>query len=136
MQLYRYFVSQSSEFCRHSPLCCFSTSVYFSYLFRYRLSPETFGYTLVRVCLTWSTHREGPSSLLGQSVWALWWIKCHWGRLSPVYIILPLQFIVPTNLRTDLSSSAVNRPISVPPHSSNNNIKVYTSQESILMCVS
>jgi hypothetical protein len=29
MQLYRYFVSQSSEFCRHNPLCCFSTSVYF-----------------------------------------------------------------------------------------------------------
>jgi hypothetical protein len=28
MQLYRYFVSQSSEFCRHNPLCCFSTSVY------------------------------------------------------------------------------------------------------------
>jgi len=27
--LYRYFVSQSSEFCRHNPLCCFSTSVYF-----------------------------------------------------------------------------------------------------------
>jgi len=44
VQLYRYFVSQSSEFCRHNPLCCFSTSVC---LFRYRLSPETFGYTLV-----------------------------------------------------------------------------------------
>jgi len=41
-----YFVSQSSEFCRHNPLCCFSTSVYCC-LFRYRLSPETFGYTLV-----------------------------------------------------------------------------------------
>jgi hypothetical protein len=24
VQLYRYFVSQSSEFCRHNPLCCFS----------------------------------------------------------------------------------------------------------------
>jgi len=22
-------MSQSSEFCRHNPLCCFSTSVYF-----------------------------------------------------------------------------------------------------------
>jgi len=22
-------VSQSNEFCRHNPLCCFSTSVYF-----------------------------------------------------------------------------------------------------------
>jgi hypothetical protein len=26
MQLYPYCVSQSSEFCRHNPLCCFSTS--------------------------------------------------------------------------------------------------------------
>jgi hypothetical protein len=40
-------VSQSSEFCRHNPLRCFSTSVYCCCLFRYRLSPETFGYTLV-----------------------------------------------------------------------------------------
>jgi len=39
-------VSRSSEFCRHNPLCCFSTSVYCC-LFRYRLRPETFGYTLV-----------------------------------------------------------------------------------------
>jgi len=46
VQLYRYFVSQSSEFCCHNPLCCFSTSVY-RCLFRYRLSPETFGYTLL-----------------------------------------------------------------------------------------
>jgi hypothetical protein len=46
-QLYRYFVSQSSEFCRHNPLCCFSTSVYCFFLFRYRLSPEIFGYTLI-----------------------------------------------------------------------------------------
>jgi hypothetical protein len=27
MQLYRYFVRQSSEFCRYNYLCCFSTSV-------------------------------------------------------------------------------------------------------------
>jgi len=39
MQFYRYFVSQSSEFCRHNTLCYFSTSVYC--LFRYRLSPKT-----------------------------------------------------------------------------------------------
>jgi hypothetical protein len=49
VQLYHYFVSQSSEFCRHNPLCCFSTSVYCcKRIFRYRLNPETFGYTLVR----------------------------------------------------------------------------------------
>jgi hypothetical protein len=47
VQLYRYFVSQPSEFCRHKPLCCFSTSVCCCCLFRYRLSSETFGYTLV-----------------------------------------------------------------------------------------
>jgi hypothetical protein len=35
-QLFRYFVSQSSEFCRHNPLCCFPTSVYFcKSIFRY-----------------------------------------------------------------------------------------------------
>jgi hypothetical protein len=44
VQLCRYFVSQSGEFCRYKPLYCFSTSVYCC-LFRYRLSPETFGYT-------------------------------------------------------------------------------------------
>jgi len=37
---------KSSEFCRHSPLSCFSTSVYFcKRIFHYRLSPETFGYS-------------------------------------------------------------------------------------------
>jgi hypothetical protein len=46
MQSYRYFVSQSSEFCLHNPLCCFLMSVCFC-LFRYRLSLESFGYTLV-----------------------------------------------------------------------------------------
>jgi hypothetical protein len=33
VQLYCYVVSQSSEFCRHNPLCCFSTSVYYCCLF-------------------------------------------------------------------------------------------------------
>jgi hypothetical protein len=37
VQLYRYFVSQSNEFCRHNSLCCFSTSVYCCYLFCYYL---------------------------------------------------------------------------------------------------
>jgi hypothetical protein len=42
-------VSQSNEFRRHNPLCCFSTSVNSCCycLFHYRLSPGTFGYTLV-----------------------------------------------------------------------------------------
>jgi hypothetical protein len=43
VQLYRYVVSQSSQFCRHNPLYCFSTSVCCCKLiFRYRLSPKTF----------------------------------------------------------------------------------------------
>jgi hypothetical protein len=55
VQLYRYFVSQSSEFCLHNPLYCFSTSnTKGKRIFRYCLSPETFGYTLcvcIRVCV-------------------------------------------------------------------------------------
>jgi hypothetical protein len=48
VQLYLYFVSHSCEFCRHNPLRCFSTSFYCcTRLFRYLLSPETFGYTAV-----------------------------------------------------------------------------------------
>jgi len=48
MQLYRYFVSQSSEFYRHNPSCCFLMSnAKGEGMFRYRLSPETFGYKLV-----------------------------------------------------------------------------------------
>jgi hypothetical protein len=36
LQLYRYFVSQSSEFCRHNSLCCFTTSIHcFERIFRY-----------------------------------------------------------------------------------------------------
>jgi len=51
MQLYRYFVSQSSEFCHHNPLCCFPTnSTECKCIFRYGLIPETFGYTLVACC--------------------------------------------------------------------------------------
>jgi len=50
--LYPYFVSQSSDFCRHNPLCCFSMSVYCcKRIFLYRLSPETFGYILVLIYL-------------------------------------------------------------------------------------
>jgi hypothetical protein len=43
------FVSQSSEFYRHNPFCCFSTSVYCcKCIFRCRLSPGTFGHTLAQ----------------------------------------------------------------------------------------
>jgi hypothetical protein len=48
MQLYRYFLSQSSEFCRHNTLWRFSTSnSKGKRIFRYRLGPEAFGYTFI-----------------------------------------------------------------------------------------
>jgi len=41
-------VSQFSEFWSHSTLCYFSTSnIKGKCIFRYRLSPEIFGYTLL-----------------------------------------------------------------------------------------
>jgi len=50
--LYSYCVGQSSEFCRYDPLCCFSTSnTEGKSVFHYRLSPETYGYTLVQLFL-------------------------------------------------------------------------------------
>jgi hypothetical protein len=42
-------VSPSSEFCRHNASCCLLTSVYCCRrIFRYRLSLETSGYSLVQ----------------------------------------------------------------------------------------
>jgi hypothetical protein len=56
-------MSQSSEFCRHNPLCCFLTCVYFcKHIFRYRLSPETFGYTLVCIFLIQSVRSSASIS--------------------------------------------------------------------------
>jgi hypothetical protein len=46
-ELYRYFVSQSSEFFRHNPLCFSVLNECLLFLFHYRLSPETFGYSSV-----------------------------------------------------------------------------------------
>jgi hypothetical protein len=87
VQLYHCFVSQSSEFCRHNPLCCFSANVYCCCLFRYRLNPENFGYTLVfmvwclsiRIYFQCTQFRErfifqvfwGPPSLLSKGYQAL-----------------------------------------------------------------
>jgi len=48
VQLYHYFMCQSSEFCRHNPLSCFSTSyTKGKCIFCYQFSPGTFGYTLI-----------------------------------------------------------------------------------------
>jgi len=60
LQLYRYFVSQSTEFCLHNPLSCSSTNVYCcKCIFRYRLSPESFGYALVHVLKYSAGQRDG-----------------------------------------------------------------------------
>jgi hypothetical protein len=53
------FVSQSSEFCRHNPLCCFLTSVYCSCLFRYdsvrkRLDTTSYETALRRNIFVWN----------------------------------------------------------------------------------
>jgi hypothetical protein len=56
-----YFVCQSSEFCRHNPLYCFLTSnTEGKSIFRYRLSPETFGYILV-LCLLFALNARNDS---------------------------------------------------------------------------
>jgi hypothetical protein len=53
-------MSQSSEFCCHNPLCCFSTSCCCYCLFRYGLSPETFGTpSYIHVC----SFRMVPTSI-------------------------------------------------------------------------
>jgi hypothetical protein len=65
VQLYHYFVSQSSEFCCHNTLCCVPTSVYCcKRIFRYQFSPETFGYTLVHTMSL-------PNSEQCTSMWVL-----------------------------------------------------------------
>jgi hypothetical protein len=52
-------MNQSSEFCRHKHFCCFSTSVYYCKLmFRYRLSPESFGYTLLSSLLLCEVNKD------------------------------------------------------------------------------
>jgi len=57
MQLYGCFMSQSREFCRYNPLCCFSTGVCCCWLC-YRLSPETFWYISLRIQFWCSEYSE------------------------------------------------------------------------------
>jgi len=57
--------SQSSEFCRHNPLGCFSTSVYCC-LF-YQLSPETFGYIHVHAGIFLTTEEKQAKPQSGYS---------------------------------------------------------------------
>jgi hypothetical protein len=58
VQLYHYFVSQSSEFCHHNPLCCFSVSVYCcKHIFHYdsvRKLLDTPSYCAFPSCEIWN----------------------------------------------------------------------------------
>jgi len=84
-------MSQPNEFCRHNPLCCFSTSVYCCCcLFHYRLSPETFGYTLAHTNLSQLHNKTTELSviviymcLLGKHLYGItnsgnWLCKVKW----------------------------------------------------------
>jgi hypothetical protein len=63
VQFYRYFVSQSSEFCHYNLFCWLSTSNNKDKpILRYRLSPETFGYTSYKA--------------VTQNVVNRWWSNC------------------------------------------------------------
>jgi hypothetical protein len=76
--MYRYFVSQSSELCCHNSSCCFSVSVCCKHIFRYRLSPETFGYTLVIKILKF---RDAFDIKVGSD------ILCDWKRLYFKWVV-------------------------------------------------
>jgi hypothetical protein len=71
VQLYRYFVSHRSEFCGHNPL-----SNECLLLFRYRRSPETFGYTFIAVttaATATTTYSFSPAIM--QTVLPLWFVS-------------------------------------------------------------
>jgi len=69
-------MSQSSEFYCRNPLCCFSTSACCcKRIFRYRLSPETFGYNLVLF-----TGSGGWVTLLSK----LFQLPSMWGKLHNI----------------------------------------------------
>jgi hypothetical protein len=98
MQLYRCFVSQSSDFCRHNSFCCFSTSVCYCCLFHYRLSPETFGYTLVHASV-----RHGVTFVRVSVIYQLQ----EWNRSISILLkfdLLRVSFFLkiyrPANVRT------------------------------------
>ena len=38
-----------------------------------------------------ASHRGGPGSISGQSMWDLWWTKCHWDKLFSEYFGFPLS---------------------------------------------
>jgi hypothetical protein len=38
-----------------------------------------------------ASHRGGPGSIPGQSIWDLWWTKWHWDRIFPEFFGFPLS---------------------------------------------
>jgi hypothetical protein len=60
-------MNQSSEFCRHSPLCCFSASVYCCCYFVITQSGK-FGYSLVKWATGWTIGVLGFDSWRGLGV--------------------------------------------------------------------
>jgi len=90
VQLYRQFVSQSGEFCRHNPLCYFSTGVYCcKRIFRYRLSPETFGYTLVsaiQICQFIPEPKLLPTNIVFNI--PTLWSRVFERRMNPILILV------------------------------------------------
>jgi hypothetical protein len=39
----------------------------------------------------YNSHRGGPGSIPGQSMWGLWWTKWHWDRFFPEFFGFPLS---------------------------------------------
>jgi len=105
VQLYRYFVSQSSEFCCHNPLCCFSTSVY-RCLLRYRLSPETYGYhnTYIHTYFTYLLTK--CMIVCGSCLWEVtqWRIRLYCRRFGDPYHPRLLAFMMETVRIFEMSS--------------------------------
>jgi hypothetical protein len=114
VQLYRYFVSLSSEFCRHKPLCWFSTSVYCcKRIFRYRLSPETFGYTLV---LFHHCTVSQPISRLEHGIfWCVIAVVVRW--YAQAHNAMPLLFLSFSEwIKGPAGRSLVTQPRGLPRH--------------------
>jgi len=76
------FLSQSSEFCLHIPLCCLSPVYYF--LFRYRLSPENFRYNFVLKIACWI------AVVIGRNVLKFMLTICFSSHDSSVSIVMKL----------------------------------------------
>jgi hypothetical protein len=77
-QLYRYFLSQSSEFCHHNPLCCFSTSVYCcKRIFRYDSARKLLDTPSYIHFLSLHTSLPTTSWMIGDHIWYTAWSKTY-----------------------------------------------------------